>query len=122
MNRKLPNFKKRARALLSIGFLLLFCNASLAQQISGKIISEDGLGLPGVNVIIEGTAVGTTSGPEGDYTLNVGDANAVLVYSFIGYKSERRPVQNQTTINVTLQPDVQTLNEVVVVGYGTQKK
>ena len=122
MNRKLPSFKKRGHALLSLGLLLLFCNASLAQQISGKIISDDGLGLPGVNVIIEGTAVGTTSGPEGDYALNVGDANAVLVYSFIGYKTERRPVQNQTTINVTLQPDVQTLNEVVVVGYGTQKK
>src|SRR5687767_9958676 len=110
MNRNLHDFKNRMCALLSVGFIvLLFCNASWAQQVSGKIISEEGQGLPGVNVIIEGTAVGTTTGADGEYALNVDNANAVLVFSFIGYKTERIPVQNQATINVTLLPDVQTL-------------
>lgn len=123
MNHYLPSFKNHTCAVLCFGFfLLLFCNAAVAQKVSGKITAEDGLALPGVNVIIEGTSIGTTSGSEGDYTLAVNDANAVLVFSFIGYKTERVPVQAQTTINVALQPDVQSLGEVVVVGYGIQKK
>lgn len=110
-------------ASLGLGItLLLFCNASWAQQVSGKVISDDGLAVPGVNVIIEGTTIGTSTNAEGAYTLNISNANAVLVFSFIGYTTERIAVQNQSVINVTLKPDITTLSEVVVVGYGTQKK
>jgi TonB-linked SusC/RagA family outer membrane protein len=123
MNKNLHKLKDRMIASLGLGvILLLFCNAAWAQQVSGKVISDDGLAVPGVNVIIEGTTIGTTTDAEGAYTLNINNANAVLVFSFIGYTTERKPVQNQSVINVTLLPDIQTLSEVVVIGYGTQKK
>lgn len=122
MNKKLQKF--RDRLIVSVGFgfaLLLFSNASWA-QISGKVIGEDNEAIPGVNVIVEGTTSGTTTDANGAYTLNVSDSDGVLVFSFIGYKTTRVPIDNQTNINVTLAADVQTLSEVVVVGYGTQKK
>lgn len=111
------------RTSLGLGvILLLFSNATWAQQVSGTVSSDDGEAIPGVNVIVEGTAIGTTTDATGAYTLNVSDAKAVLVFTFIGYKTERVPVENRTTINVKLLPDIQTLGEVVVIGYGTQKK
>jgi TonB-linked SusC/RagA family outer membrane protein len=115
--------KRRGSIYLGLGLaLMLFTQASWAQQVSGKVIAEDGSGLPGVNVIIEGTNVGTTTDVDGAYALQVEASDAVLVFSFIGYKTERVVVQGRTNINLTLQPDLITLGEVVVVGYGTQKK
>ena len=123
MNKNRHKFQDRFIVFLGFGFvLLLFSNASWAQQISGKVVAQDNEALPGVNVIVEGTTIGTTTDANGGYTLNVNNADAVLVFSFIGYQTTSIPVQNQTTINVTLAPDIQTLEEVVVVGYGTQKK
>ncbi len=123
MNRLLRKIKDRMYTSLGIGVvLLLFCNATWAQQVTGKIISDEGESLPGVSVMIEGTATGTSTDANGDFSLTIDNPNATLVFSFIGYKTEKIPVDNRTTINVTLHADVQTLNEVVVVGYGTQKK
>lgn len=95
---------------------------SRAQQISGKVTADDGEPTPGVNVIVEGTNRGTTTDGNGTYSINVDNPNAVLVFSFIGYKTERVSIENRTTIDVALTPDILTLGEVVVVGYGTQKK
>ncbi len=91
--------------------------------VSGTVVSaEDGMGLPGVNVVIKGTTQGTTTDIDGKYTLQVGDESAVLVFSFIGYASQEIAVDARSTIDVTMHPDVQQLGEVVVVGYGTQRK
>lgn len=79
-------------------------------------------GLPGVNVIIQGTTQGTVTSVEGDYSITVPAAESVLVFSSVGYISEERTVGNQSTINVTLVPDITSMEEVVVVGYGTTKK
>ncbi|HEU5146225.1 MAG TPA: TonB-dependent receptor [Chryseosolibacter sp.] len=95
--------------------------ATLALSISGAITDDAGLPLPGVNVVEKGTTNGTSSDADGKYTLNVQD-NAVLVFSFIGYVTQEVPVNNQTVINIAMAPDVKSLNEVVVVGYGTQEK
>jgi TonB-linked SusC/RagA family outer membrane protein len=104
-------------------FFIAFAQVVWSQQIvSGKVTAEDGLALPGVNVLIEHTANGTTTDSEGKYSLSVGSADAILVFSFIGYKTSRVPVGNQTTINQMLEQDLQSLEEVIVVGYGTQKK
>lgn len=115
-----------AKHPMRLAFLLLvalqaFSAAALAQQVSGKVTADDGTALPGVNIIIDGTSSGTTSDAEGKYALSA-PPDAVLLFSFIGYKSERVPLQGRTTIDITLLPDTQTLSEVVVVGYGTQKK
>ncbi|HKZ37911.1 MAG TPA: TonB-dependent receptor [Chryseolinea sp.] len=90
--------------------------------VTGRITDENQTPLPGVNVLEKGTTQGTTTDANGDYTVNVQDGNATLIFSFIGYKSQEIAVNNMSNISIALQPDVQALQEVVVVGYGTQKK
>jgi len=90
--------------------------------IKGKITDENGNPLPGVNVVVEATLIGVTSGGNGDYSINVPGPESVLVFSFIGMTTQRITVGNQQIINVSLKSDLAQLEEVVVVGYGTQKK
>ncbi|HTJ53597.1 MAG TPA: TonB-dependent receptor [Cyclobacteriaceae bacterium] len=92
------------------------------KHISGVIKDEGGAALPGVNVLIKGTSLGTTSDNDGKYSLSIPDEDVTLIFSFIGYTSKEVAAANQSVINVTLTPDVQSLQEVVVVGYGTQRK
>ncbi len=92
------------------------------QTISGTVTDDVNEPLPGVNVLLKGTTVGTTTDPVGAFKINVPDASGVLVFSFIGYKTVEQSVGEQTTMNVMLQPDTETLDEVVVVGYGSVKK
>lgn len=97
-------------------------SAPVVIPVTGKVTEEGGEPLPGVNVLIKGTSVGTTTDVDGRYSLEVADGNAVLVFSFIGYVSQEVVVGNQTVIDLVLSADVQALEEVVVVGYGTVKK
>lgn len=102
--------------------LMLFSNAAYAQTtISGTVVDESGLPLPGVNVLELNTLNGTATDVDGDYTLKVQD-NATIVFSFIGFADLEVPVNGRRTINITMMPDVTGLDEVVVVGYGTQKR
>ncbi len=103
--------------------LMLAQGPSYAQTIvQGKITSSDGEALPGVNIIIKGTAQGAISNTNGTYRIEVPDESSVLNFSFIGYVDEEVPVNGRSVIDVVLLPDITTLEEVVVVGYGTQKK
>lgn len=88
------------------------------REVTGRIVGEDGP-LPGVNITVKGTTVGTVSNANGEYSLVVPSNNSVLVYSFIGLKSEERWVGNASRVDINLEPDVTTLSEMVVVGYGT---
>ncbi len=91
--------------------------------ITGKVTSsEDKSGLPGANVIVQGTSTGTVTDIEGNYTIEVPDANAVLVFSSVGFVTQELAVGNQTVIDIVLSADVTALDEIVVVGYGEQKK
>jgi TonB-linked SusC/RagA family outer membrane protein len=90
--------------------------------ISGTVTNENNEPLPGVTVAVKGTQNGTITDTQGKYRLTVADENAVLVFSFIGYLSEEVVAGSRTTIDVSMAPDVKTLSEVVVVGYGTQQK
>ena len=110
-----------ARATTAL-LLALLSFGVRAQQISGKVTDKAGSVLPGVNVIIEGTTEGTVTDGEGIYKLGVASKEAVLLFSFIGFATQHVAVAGRTTIEVTLEPDSKTLDEVVVVGYGTQKK
>ncbi|TGE06192.1 SusC/RagA family TonB-linked outer membrane protein [Hymenobacter fodinae] len=92
-----------------------------AQSVSGRVVGTDGAGLPGVNVVVKGTTTGTVTDGEGRYTV-AAPAGSTLVFSFVGFTSKEVAVGNQTTINATLGEDAKALNEVVVVGYGVQKK
>ncbi|GAB3699860.1 TonB-dependent receptor [Spirosoma flavus] len=93
-----------------------------AISISGTVSDEKGDVLPGVSVVLKGTTTGTTTGSNGKYTLSVPNQAATLVFSFVGYAPQEIVVGTRTTLNVTLVVSDKTLNEVVVVGYGTQKK
>lgn len=95
-----------------------------AVNVSGKVTDENGAGLPGVTVALKGTTIGTATDATGNYTLNVpdGQENGTLVFSFIGYTPQEAGINNRSTINVQLASDVQALQEVVVIGYGTQQK
>jgi len=96
---------------------------SLEISLRGRVTdAETGEGLPGVSIAVKGMTRGTTTDAGGNYLLNVPDANAVLVFSFIGYERREVRVGNQTMLNVTLTQSNATLNEVVVVGYGAQRK
>lgn len=91
-------------------------------KISGTIKSESGESLPGVSIRIKGTSNGTTTDANGNFTLSVPGKQSVLEVSYIGYQSQEITVGEQTTLNIILKLEDSKLNEVVVVGYGTQKK
>ncbi|HEY5749648.1 MAG TPA: TonB-dependent receptor [Chryseolinea sp.] len=106
-------------------FFMVVATAAFAQErtITGKVTdAETGDPLPGVNVVIKGSSVGTTADSDGKFSLAVPGNEAVLVFSFIGFQTIEMPVGNQTVINPALGPDMKALEEVVVVGYGTQRK
>jgi TonB-linked SusC/RagA family outer membrane protein len=112
------------KVILSLVFLIFMGYFSYAQngEITGRIMDEEGLPLPGVSVVIKGTTAGTVSNSDGTYSLNNVSQDASLVFSFVGMKTKEVVVGNQTTINVTLEAEAYSLAEVVAVGYGTQKK
>ncbi|MDB5262149.1 MAG: SusC/RagA family TonB-linked outer membrane protein, partial [Adhaeribacter sp.] len=93
-----------------------------SNTIKGRVTDDKGEGLPGVTVLIKGTTNGTTTDATGTYTLNAPNGNGTLVVSFIGYLTKEVAINNQTTVNFALTPDAKALEEVVVVGYGTQRK
>ena len=90
-------------------------------QVSGTVSSSDGQPIPFANVIVKGTQNGSSADESGKYTVSA-EPNATLVFSSVGFQSQEIAVNGQTTINTKLQEDVAQLNEVIVVGYGTQKK
>ena len=90
--------------------------------VSGIVTDENSQTLPGVNVIEKGTTNGTSTDVTGRFTLTVSDPESVLIFSFIGYASQEVVVGNQTEFSIALQADVRSLDEVVVIGYGTQKR
>ncbi|SDR88252.1 TonB-linked outer membrane protein, SusC/RagA family [Mucilaginibacter mallensis] len=90
--------------------------------IKGKVVDEKGIGLPGVNIHIKGTTTGISTSSDGSYQITVPTENTILVYSFVGYKSQEITPNGQYILNINLVPESGSLNEVLVVGYGTQKK
>lgn len=93
-----------------------------AFTVTGNITSETGDAIPGVNVVEKATTNGTVTDNNGDYSLTVTNENATLVFSFIGYINQEIAINGRSSININMEEDVQALAEVVVVGYGTQKK
>ncbi len=102
---------------------VLFSVYAQAQDVSvkGKIVDENGLPIPGASILIKGTTKATSSDMDGNFQLKA-DSKGTLVFSFVGYGTLQEAIKGRTTINVKLSPESQSLQEVVVVGYGTQKK
>ncbi|MBJ6368970.1 TonB-dependent receptor [Snuella sedimenti] len=107
---------------LTLEMINEFISSSLQQKISGTVTDNTGMPLPGVSIIIKGTTLGTTTDFDGNYSINAPKTNDVLVFSYIGYATKEININNQSTINITLEEAASQLEEVVVVGYGVQKK
>ncbi|GAB3167504.1 SusC/RagA family TonB-linked outer membrane protein [Telluribacter humicola] len=95
---------------------------AVAVTIKGTVTDDAGQGLPGVSVVLKGTTTGTTTGPDGGYSLVVPNVTGTLVFSYVGFTSQEVSISNQTTINIQMTADTKALSEVVVVGYGSQLK
>jgi TonB-linked SusC/RagA family outer membrane protein len=96
---------------------------SLQQRtVTGTVRDEAGNPVPGVNIQIEGTLTGTVTDGNGKYSIDIPGEGATLVFSFVGYITQRISVGDQTVIDLQLSPDIKRLDEVIVVGYGTQKR
>ncbi|WP_282055912.1 SusC/RagA family TonB-linked outer membrane protein [Maribacter luteus] len=107
------------------GVLFLVSTLGFAQErtVTGTVVSsDDGLGIPGVNVVVKGTSTGTATDFDGNYSISLSEENTTLIFSYIGFVTKEVDVAGKSSVNVTLQVDVSTLEEVVVVGYGTTKK
>ena len=109
-------------AVLALSMMLLSVGAFAQQhEVKGKVLDESQLPIPGANVVIKGTTTGTITAGNGEFTMNAADGD-VLQVSYIGYTTEEITVSGNGPYNVSLVPDMVGLSEVVVVGYGTQKK
>lgn len=133
MDRLLHRFKRKLLSL-QLSLLLLCCYTVSANandfkaemqslRVTGHVTSaDDKSDLPGVNVLVKGTLIGSVTDMNGNYTIDVPSKDVTLVFSYIGYTVEEIVLGEKTVVDVALTPDVQSLSEVVVVGYGTQKK
>lgn len=97
-------------------------NQFIDQNVTGTVTDETGAGLPGVSVAIKGTTKGTNTDANGKFKIDVPNGKAILVFSFVGYVLQEIEVGNQAVLNISLKADTKVLSEVVVVGYGVQKK
>jgi TonB-linked SusC/RagA family outer membrane protein len=108
--------------LLSFVFTTFVANAQ-DRTITGNVTSsDDSQGLPGVNVIVKGTSTGTVSDIEGNYSVDVPSGGTALVFSSVGFTTEEIAIGAQSIINLVMQADITALEEIVVIGYGTQQK
>ncbi|GIZ09723.1 TonB-dependent receptor [Flavobacterium sp. UMI-01] len=102
---------------------ILNLSPSQDKTITGKIVSaSDNMGIPGVNILVKGTSIVATTDLDGNFTIKVPNSNSVLVATYIGYVTQEVKVGNASTVKISLKEDVATLEEVVVVAYGTAKK
>src|SRR5262249_48594359 len=90
--------------------------------ITGTVRDDQGHPIPGVTLVIKGSATGTVTNPDGTFKLRVSGSNVILLVSFIGYKTQEMPVEGKTTIDIQLRAASQSLQDVVVVGYGKQER
>lgn len=110
------NFPKRDRSFVSEAA------SPLQQNVRGIVSNAAGQPVPGANVLIKGTTIGTVTDVDGNYSINVSDGGAVLVFSFIGFVTQEVAVSGRSNIDVVLEEDSRQLGEVVVIGYGEQSR
>lgn len=102
--------------------LFCYCGITYAQYTVSGRVTNAGEGLPGVNILVKGTSTGTVTDIDGRYTIRVNTGNETLVFSFTGYLIQEVQINNRSILDVAMEEDVKALEEVIVIGYGTQKK
>lgn len=125
LTSELKNINRFRMKTIYILLLFFFSSMQLFAQervITGIVTDETGAGLPGATVVLKGTTKGTVTDVDGKYQISVPQTGGTIQVSFVGYASQEKEIGTASTIDVSLTPDVKSLNEVVVVGYGVQKK
>jgi len=110
------------KTLLLALFLPILGHAQTAREVSGKVTDIAGAGLPGVTVLVTGTSIGSSTGADGDFRLQVPATATSLTISFVGYARQTVSITGRNTVTIALKDDAQALGDVVVVGYGTARK
>ena len=109
--------------LLIVLLILLFTGKIAAQNITGTVVDAQNESIPGVSVVVKGTSMGAVTDDQGKFEINVPDASTkTLVFMFLGYKSQEQAIGRNTNFKIVLEEDVKALEDVVVIGYGVQKK
>lgn len=119
LTQRIPIFK--TKILLMLLIIMATFSQIIAQNIKGKISDENGDGLPGVNILVKGTNTGAITDAKGVYSVSAGK-NAILIITYVGFTSKEIPINGRAAIDISLNADNKNLEEVVVVGYGTQRK
>ena len=117
--------EKNIKTYLIVFMLLLFASSMFSQSIkvTGTVTDqEEGSALPGVSIIIKGSTAGTQTDFDGNFSISIGKPNDILVFYYLGYKAKEVKVNNSKILNVSLSPDSQQLDEIVVIGYGSTRK
>lgn len=120
------NYLQKLKAFMLVTVLMVFSIAAAnaqGREVSGTVLdTEFGDPLPGVTVLVKGTTRGTTTDLDGRYTISVQPGDQVLVFSFVGFTAQEVTIGNQSVVDIQLEEDIQSLQEAVVIGYGTQDK
>ncbi len=119
---KLINYKNVLRKTLFFFFIMISLGGYAQEVVKGVIKSTNDFPLPGVTIVQKGTSNGTTTDFNGNYQITLISGNKTLVYSYLGFLTIERTIKGSATVNVNLQEDVESLNEVVVIGYGAVKR
>ena len=112
----------RKLLMLLMVLIVTFSSAMAQKTVAGTVTAEDEVTLPGVTVFVKGTSTGTITDANGKYTLTIPEEGEILVFSFIGMKTQEVIIDNNTSVNVTMQADIIGLEEVIAIGYGTERK
>lgn len=119
--RKINGLRKGVLFTLLLLFSVHFGTLAQNVSVSGQVLDATGFSLPGVNIIVAGTSTGTITDIDGNYSIEA-PGDAVLLFNYVGFRSQEIPVNGRPLINVVLEEDLLSLSEVVVVGYGTQRR
>ena len=111
--------KNRLIHLLLIFPIILFAQS---KAITGTVIDENKMPLPGASILVKGLSIGSFTDFDGNFSLNIPETGEVLVVSYLGYLTKELVIGNKATFNIQLEIDANSLDEIVVVGYGTQRK
>lgn len=123
MKKQFRASNRRASAFLLL-FISLFLHTlgAFAQSLKGNVYDKEGQPITGATILVKGTTNGTVTNLDGAYSLNSVSKDAVIVVSYVGMKTQEVNVRGRSSLNITLQDDNVTLNETVVIGYGSVKK
>ncbi|HXB43492.1 MAG TPA: carboxypeptidase-like regulatory domain-containing protein, partial [Puia sp.] len=115
-------YRRLSDNLVVITNIVAFAEIPVAMLVSGKVTNNKGEPLSGVSIVEKGTNNGTTTKEDGNFSLQVTNKRAVLVFSYIGFRTQEISVSDKTQFSITMLAETSNLNDVVVVGYGTQRK